>query len=311
MPDPQRKTISSTQAAALYNASPYTTQWMLYHYLRGAEDIAVDNDRMYWGRAMQPLILERAAADLHLEIRQNVENKYIQDGVLGYTADAKTFHPDKGHAVVEGKCVFDYGAWMRDWDGGKRVPRHYELQLQTQLTVGDGAEPYRWGIFAVWCCADMHYFERELNLMVAKDLHDQAVSMLARVRNGDEPDPFGSALELPLLDKLLPIEKGKVLDLRQSPGGKSFAELGKMLQDFRKDANFNQKAAEDARNRLRAMAGDNETVLLPYGVTLKLATRTMKEHTRKASTWTAIDVKIADTEDGKDTADLPLGAPAV
>jgi hypothetical protein len=207
--------------------------------------------------------------------------------------------------------VFDYSTWMRDWDGGKRVPRWYELQMQTQLTVGDGAEPFRWGMFAVWCCGEMHYMERELNPMVAKDLHDQAVSMLARVHNGDEPDPFGSALELPLLDKLLPIAKGKTLDLREEPEAKKYAELGKMLQQFRKDANFYQKAAEDARNKLRTLARDNETVLLPYGVTIKLAARSMKEHVRKASSWTAIDVKIAETEDGKDTEDLPLGAPAV
>jgi hypothetical protein len=309
MPDPNRKTISSTQAAALYNASPYLTPWMLYHYLRGSlTDQTEPNDRMYWGLKMQPLVLERAARDLKLEITPNLANTYVHDDVLGYTADATIFHPDKGPGIVEGKCVFDYGTWMREWDGGKRVPRHYELQHQTQLAVGDGPTPFRWGMFAVWVCGEMHYFERELNPMVAKDLHDQAVTMLARVRNGDEPDPFGAAIELPLLNQLLPIVKGKELDLRDDPAARKFAELGKMLKQFRKDANFYEKAAEDARNKLRMLARDYETVLLPYGVTLKLATRTMKEHVRKATTWTAIDVKVADTEDGKDTEDLPLGA---
>ena len=311
MPDPQRKTISSTQVAALYNASPYMTPYMLYHYIRGDLVDNVQTDRMYWGLKMQPLVLERAAADLKLEVTPNAGDRYIHDDVLGYTADAKIWHPDKGHGTLESKCVFDYSTWMRDWDGGKRVPRHYELQMQTQLTVGDGAEPFRWGMFAVWCCGEMHYMERELNPMVAKDLHDQAVGMLARVRNGDEPDPFGSAIELPLLDKLLPIAKGKTLDLRDDTEARKYAELGKMLQQFRKDANFYQKAAEDARNKLRVLARDNETVLLPYGVTLKLSTRNMKEHVRKASTWTNIDVKICDTEDGADTEDLPLGTAAV
>jgi predicted phage-related endonuclease len=311
MPDPQRKTISSTQVAALYNASPYMTPYMLYHYIRGDLVDNVQTDRMYWGLKMQPLVLERAAADLTLEVTPNAGDRYIHDDVLGYTADAKIWHPDKGHGTLESKCVYDYSTWMRDWDGGKRVPRHYELQMQTQLTVGDGAEPFRWGMFAVWCCGEMHYMERELNPMVAKDLHDQAVTMLARVRNGDEPDPFGSAIELPLLDKLLPIAKGKTLDLRDDTEARKYAELGKMLQQFRKDANFYQKAAEDARNKLRVLARDNETVLLPYGVTIKLAARSMKEHVRKASSWTAIDVKISYTEDGTDTEDLPLGTAAV
>jgi hypothetical protein len=308
MPDPERKTISSTQAAVLYNASPYQTPWMLYHYLRGDLVAQPDNDRMYWGRKLQPLVLERAAADLKLEVAPNLEDKYIHDDVLGYTADAKIWHPDKGPGSLEGKCVFDYGTWMRDWDGGKRVPRHYELQMQTQLAVGDGPTPFRWGMFAVWCCGEMHYMERELNPIVAKDLHDQAVSMLARVRSGDEPDPFGSAIELPILDKLLPIAKGKTLDLRDNTEAKKYAELGKMLQQFRKDASFYQKAGEDARNKLRTLARDNETVLLPHGVTLKLSTRNMKEHVRKATTWTNIEVKITDAENDT-TEDLPLGAP--
>jgi len=271
---------------------------MLYHYLCGHPVAQSDNDRMYWGRKLQPLVLERAAADLKLEVTPNLDDKYIHDDVLGYTADAKIWHPDKGPGSLEGKCVFDYGTWMRDWDGGKRVPRHYELQMQTQLAVGDGPTPFRWGMFAVWVCGEMHYMERELNPIVARDLHDQAVGMLARVRNGDEPDPFGSAIELPLLDKLLPIAKGNTLDLRDNNEAKKYAELGKMLQQFRKDANFYQKAAEDARNKLRTLARDNETVLLPHGVTLKLSTRNMKEHVRKASTWTNIDVKITDAEDG-------------
>jgi hypothetical protein len=108
----------------------------------------------------------------------------------------------------------------------------------------------------------------------------------------------------------LPIAKGNTLDLRDNAEAKKYAELGKMLQQFRKDANFYQKAGEDARMKLRTLARDNETVLLPYGVTLKLSTRNMKEHVRKASTWTNIDVKITDAEDGA-TEDLPLGAPAV
>jgi len=311
MPDPERKTISSTQAAALYNASPYMTPWMLYHYLRGTLNDAVEpNDRMYWGLKMQPLVLERAAADLKLEITPNVDNSYIHDDVLGYTADAKIWHPEKGPGIVEGKCVFDYGTWMRDWDGGKRVPRHYELQHQVQLAVGDGPSAYAWGMFAVWVCGDMHYFEREHNPMVARDLHDQAVKMLARVHNGDEPDPFGSAIELPALEKLLPVKKDNVLDLRDDEASKKYAELGKMLQQFRKDSNFYSKAAEDARNKLRVLARDHDTVLLPYGVTLNLATRTLKEHVRKASTWTAVEVKIADTENAQ-AEDLPLGAPPV
>jgi len=307
MPDPTRKTISASQTAALYNASPYLTRWMLYQYLRGNNVEAAATDRMYWGAKMQPLVLERAAADLALEIKPNFENNYVHDDVLGYTADAGIWHPEKGPGIVESKCVFDYRVWMNDWDGGKRVPRHYELQLQTALAVGDGSQAFRWGMFAVWCCGEMFYFEREHNPVVALDMHDQSVLMLAQVARGEEPDPFGSAIEMPILEKLLPVVKGKQLDLREDAEARKYSELGKMLVQFRKDKSFYEKAADDARNKLRTLARDAETVHLPFGVTLKLSARSRREQLVKASSWTNVEVKIAATADDGKIKDLPPG----
>jgi hypothetical protein len=308
MPDPQRKSISATQSPALYNASPYITPWMLYHYLRGADIETAATDRMGWGLKLQPLVLEQAQTDLHLDINANFSQRYIRSNAhpLGYTADAEIWCPDRGRGVVEVKCVFDYGVWMREWDGGKIPPRHHELQLQHQLTVGDGETPYAWGVIAVWVCGEQKYFERKRDDLVSVDLIERCVEMMQTVAHAHEPDPFGSSAELPILAKLFPIVKGQELDLRADPAGAKWAQLAANLKSYKDQESFFAKAAKDAREHLLVLARDNETVHLP-GATLKLRTVDVKEHTRKASRYTNLTVELAG-EEGK-PQELPEGSP--
>ena len=50
MPDPDRLTISATEAPALFGVSPYVTPFMLFHRFANGESIDVEeNARMDWG----------------------------------------------------------------------------------------------------------------------------------------------------------------------------------------------------------------------------------------------------------------------
>ena len=298
MPDPERKTISATQAPALFNASPYTTRWMLYHYLRGNNVEPAPTSRMSWGTKMQPLILEQAQADLKLDITPNFAHSYVrsQSCSLGYTADATVWCPDRGRGTVEAKCCFDYGTWMQSWAGGERPPRHVDIQLQQQLHVGDGAMPFAWGVIAVWVCGEMKYFERKRDPKVGEEIVVHAMQMLADVEMLREPEPFGSSAELPILAQLFPVVKGKELDLRKHEHGAGIAQMAADYKNWKGQENFFQKAAGDARAKLLAIAKDAETVLLP-GATITLATRHVKEHMRKASTSTTLKVALENDND--------------
>jgi hypothetical protein len=297
MPDPERKTISATQSPALYNASPYTTPWLVYHYLRGAAQDGAVTDRMRWGLKMQPLVLEQARDDLKLEIEPNRDNHYVTSnhGPLGYTRDAIIHCPDRGVGAVEVKCVFDYGTWMQNWNGGQAPPRHIELQLQHQLAVGDGQEPFSWGVIATWVCGEMKYFERKRDDTVSVDLITRCFAFMRDVEAGKEPDPFGAAIELPMLALLFPIIKGKELDLRADPIGPGIAQLAADLKEYKAQETFFGKAAAGAREKLLFTAKDNERVLLP-GATLKLRTQHTKEHVRKASTHVNLTVELTDDD---------------
>jgi len=299
MPDPERKTISATQAPALFNASPYLTKFMLYHQLKGSPVPRTETDRMRWGTKMQPLVLEQVQEDLKLDVNANFSNRYVRSehGPLGYTSDATIWCPDRGPGTVEAKCVFDFGVWFREWDAGKRPPRHHEIQLQHQLTVGDGQQPFGWGVIAAWVCGTMFYFERKRDDQMSALLIDNAVSMFLDLNRGNEPDPFGVGIEAPILNELFKPVPEQVLDLRGDANAGKWAELAVMWQQFKKDENFYAKAATDARDRLRSLIRNNETVLLPNQVTLKASARTMKEHVRRAASWTDIKVLIGEDDE--------------
>src|SRR5215469_3216944 len=149
MPDPTKQTLSATQTPALFGVSPYLTRWMLLrHFIHGDPIDSPAHNRMNWGKKLQPLVLEQAAAELRLEVRPNAGDVYVRRGLLGCTRDAEIFCPDRGPGALETKCVFDYATWMEDWNAGKDPPRHVEIQLQQQMAVGDGDVSYKWGVIA-------------------------------------------------------------------------------------------------------------------------------------------------------------------
>jgi predicted phage-related endonuclease len=211
VPDRTLKTISATEAPALFNASPYVTRWMLWQRFANGMDIDSRADaRMNWGRKLQPLILEQVAEEMRLEVRPNNEDAYMRRGLLGCTRDATIICPDRGPGAVETKCVFDYRTWMADWNGGKQPPRHHEIQLQQQMLVGDeGGESYRWGLLVAWVAGELHYFERAPVKDLWAPLYQEAERFFADVQAKREPEPFGAPVELPLLAQLFPTDQGQ------------------------------------------------------------------------------------------------------
>src|SRR6202030_946823 len=123
---------------------PYLTKFMLYHKFANGENIEKPADeRMNWGKLMQPIIIKQVAQERGLEVIPNMDgatglDTYVRRGLLGCTRDATIIAPGIGPGALEIKCVFDYRVWMQKWNGGKTVPREVEIQLQVQMMVGHG-----------------------------------------------------------------------------------------------------------------------------------------------------------------------------
>lgn len=283
MPDPTKQTISATESPALFNASPYLTRWMLYQrFANGVEIEKPPHERMDWGKKMQPLIIEQVARERGLEVISN-DDTYVRRGLLGCTRDATIIASGVGPGALEIKCVFDYRVWMQKWDGGKHVPREIEIQLQQQMYVGDGNEKlrpweeigsppdhYKWGLIVVWVCADLYYFERKPVPELWADLERRAIGFFSDVRSKREPDPFGTAVELPLLSLLFPTEPGKVLDLSTDPDHVKTCDKLSMYVHLKSEATGSAAGAEQHRIELLSLAKDAEKVLLPYGLSYRV-----------------------------------------
>jgi predicted phage-related endonuclease len=270
MPDPTGKTISATQSPALFDASPYYTRWMLYqHFAKGMSLDVEENSRMTWGKKLQPLLIEEAAQHFGFEVIPNADDTYHRRGPLGCTRDATIMCPSRGPGALETKCVFDYRTWMADWKGGAIAPRHYEIQNQQQMIVGDD-KPFAWGVICAWVAGDVHYFERAPVAGLADKLTEAAQQFLDDVRNGNEPEPFGDPMELPWFAEAFPLEVGKTIDLRDREDAAKLAQAAADYSYAKQAANAGAKGAEALRAKLLGIARDADQVLLGEGVILRV-----------------------------------------
>lgn len=296
MPDALCKTVSATEAPALLDASPYTTRFMLYQrFARGAGIDSRPDNRMDWGRRLEPLILEAAAEELHLEVVPNRdganEQVYERRGVLGCTRDATVICPDRGPGAMDSKCVFDYGVWMRDWNGGKTMPRHIEIQLQVQMFVGDGEKPFSWGTVPAWLAGELHFFERKPIPALWERLEAEAGKFLADVAAKREPDPFGSPVEVALLTELFPTQVGDPLLLEEpTKENLAVAEKVRLLEWHTKERGGHAKAEKAIKAELLGLAKAHDEIRLPYGIRAKI-----KQQSRGAYSVEPPTFKIVDT----------------
>lgn len=295
MPDPFRQSISATQSPALFDASPYLTKWLLWQWFKGL-DVETDvTPRMRAGKQLQPIVIDDARRQLQLEVTPNFADEYVRNGPLGCTIDATVYDPQRGRGVLETKCVFDHFIWKNEWHNGQTVPRHIEIQVQHQMVVGNGKTPFEWGVIAPWVCGELQdCIPRQRDQAFEKTLTDEAAKFMASVKSGDEPDPFGTAAEAPLLRLLIAPVPNMTADLRDHAKANDWASAAAAFSRHREQASFHDKAREEARHQLflamRAAEGAS-TVILP-GATLKITQRKIPPHERKASTQTLIRVEL-------------------
>ncbi len=282
MPDPLKKTVSASQAAALFNQSHYASRWMLWNQFTGAlEDQRTEDTRMTWGKRLQPLLLQAAAEDLNLEVAAPDPtdyppedlfqgDPYIRNGPLGATLDGIVHDPSRGPGAVETKVVFDYSVWMQRWDGGKKPPLDYEIQVQAQMLVGDGRESYDWGVMAVLVCGQMEYFHREPVPAVWADLKDEARTFLDEVEKSNEPDPLGDPMELNSLNALVRTADSRGDLVMQDERGLELLETVKLFLWSKEQERQGKKGKEAFRAKILSIVRSPGKVLLPYDAVLEI-----------------------------------------
>lgn len=295
MPDVTRQSISATQTPALFGASPYLTRWMLArHFIYGDAIDSPEHNRMDWGKKLQPLLLAQAGEDLHLEVRPNATDVYMRNGLLGCTRDAEIICPDRGPGALETKCCFDFRTWAETWHSGKELPRHIEIQTQQQMMVGDGAEPYRWGVIAVWVCGEMHYFERKPIPELWDAIRTEAQAFFDDVAAKREGEPFGDPVEMPLLNTLFAVAPGMSIDLTTHPKARELANQAGMMLWHAQERGGHERAEKAIKAMFKALLGDAEEAVLPDGVRVRQKQQSRAGYTVKPTKFTVIEAFVPD-----------------
>jgi predicted phage-related endonuclease len=130
--------ITSTEVSALFDESPYLTEFELWHQKRELLPSSFnDNERIKWGKRLQNAIGEGVAEDNGWKI-ESADLMYFRlpGKKIGTSLDFLVQDEKRGLGILEIKNV-DSWVFRDDWIAGDDIeaPNHIELQVQHQLQV--------------------------------------------------------------------------------------------------------------------------------------------------------------------------------
>lgn len=256
----RQRDVTSTESAALFGMSPYTTAFELWHRKRSgtAPEFKV-NDRMRWGNRLEAAIAHGIAEEQGWEIKPLKEYMRDPDARMGSSFDFVI--TNLGEPVhLEIKNV-DYLAFRDGWiehdDGSMEAPEHIEMQVQHQMAVSGFKRAYI-GAFVGGNRGVV--IERERDEDVIKAIRAKVAAFWKTVDAGEEPEPVMPDDADAVIRLNQYAEPGKILDASNDE------EIARLVTEYREAAAAEKNACEDkevAKARLLEAIGDAEKVLLP------------------------------------------------
>ena len=179
--------VTSTEVSALYDLSPYRTEFDLYQEKRNQTIVEIsDNERMFWGRNLESAIAHGAAETMGWDISKFDVYMRNPETRLGSSFDYKIRSVEDGDGILEIKNV-DAVAYRQNWkDDGVNIegPEHIELQIQHQMEVAN----LDWT--ALVCLVGgntQKIIYRDRDRQIGKDLTEKVKAFWNRVDAGTPP----------------------------------------------------------------------------------------------------------------------------
>jgi len=191
------KRINSTETPMIFGISPYGTAFSLFHHKAAGTYEAIDeNDRMKWGKRLEPAIAAGVAEDEGLVIRPVTEYLADDDRRLGSSFDFFVLDADgEPTEILEVKNV-DSLAYRDGWlvsEDGEHVeaPPHIEMQVQHQLLIARAFYPTIARARIVACIGgnSTRIVTREPDPVVHAAIEAKVAEFWARVDANDPPAP--------------------------------------------------------------------------------------------------------------------------
>lgn len=182
--------IGGSEVAALFGLSSFMTPFELWHIKKGNIEAPSldDNDRVFWGNALEPAIAKGIAQLEGWSIRK-VHRYLSSEDVpgMGASLDYQIISHQRGTAPLEIKAVdyLEYRDWPEEGDE-KTPPMKYALQVQSQVALLNS----RWGTLGALVSGnrpERFFFDR----------HDAAINKIKSeienfwysIKTGKEPAP--------------------------------------------------------------------------------------------------------------------------
>lgn len=271
----RHKHVGSTEVAALFGLSPYSTAFELAVVKRQPDpDPEFEgNERMRWGIRVQHAIAKGIASEYGVKVRAISgyaihSYQHIRAGasfdyeIIGLSDDAeppkdsllRDMYAKHGAGILEIKNV-DTFVYRNDWTDGE-PPVHIELQLQHQLAcIGRF-----WGaIGALIGGNELRVFVRERDDAVHKAIVAKCEKFWADLDNGVMP-PVDLPADADIVAKLYRYaEPGKVMD---ATGNEEIAELCRGYVAAAKQAREAEATKDTLKAKLLMLIGDAERVIV-------------------------------------------------
>lgn len=129
--------LGGSDAAAALGISPWRSRYRLWCEKSGAEsppDLA-ENEWIYWGNALEPLVAEEFAKRVGLRVRRSsVIHRHSRYRFLAGHLD-RLIPAERTFLECKTANAFDYRDWGRDEEGAAGVPAHYVAQCDHYMML--------------------------------------------------------------------------------------------------------------------------------------------------------------------------------
>lgn len=253
----RRQGIGGSDAPAVIGENPYKSPLALYCDKLGIGEEQPDNEKMEWGRLLEPVVADKYARATKRQIIDpgRFAMQWSTDHPFMFaTLDRFVIDPERGEGLLEVKTTGAQNA--DDWEG--QVPRMPWVQLQHQLAVT--GKP--WGSLAVLIGGNtFRWMDVERDEAFIALLIEEEAKFWRRVQLLDPPQPDGSWATKKALDAMFPEDDGSFASL-----GGEFIDADLELLTIKEDLKQLGLRKDAIENQIKAALGAAAVGVLPNGV---------------------------------------------
>lgn len=268
--------VGGSEVAALFGEHPQVSPFELWCRKKGtvAEPELSDNDRVFWGKVLEPAIAEGVAAKTGWNVQKvRRYHSLLPEVGLGGSLDYEIVAHERGPGVLEIKTA----DWLiaRRWEDGE-PPLSYELQVQSYLACTGRA----WGCMAVLIGGnELRLFEYENRPKTIEIIKTEVATFWQSIADDKPPKPDYERDVATIGRLYASTTSGKTVDMSTSN------RLPELIADYQRGAaeeKSGQAIKAAAKGEMLTLIGDAERVVCgSAAISCKMIAGTHIEYDRR------------------------------